>query len=109
MIKKILVTCDTSGLSRRWFRLHANSPCGYGLRAEAFSAMAYLPTGAGMRMVGAGATANLTIYVEKYTSDEEAQQYAQTLLQQGPDELLKALEKGRCHRQSNRSATSRFL
>jgi hypothetical protein len=64
-------------------------------KGESFSALAYLPTGAGVRMVGAGATANLTIYVDSYTSDEEAQQYAQTLLQQGPDELLKALEKAK--------------
>jgi hypothetical protein len=66
-----------------------------GSKGESFSALAYLPSGAGMRMIGPGATANLTIYVNSYTSDEDAQQYAQTLLQQGPDELLKALEKAK--------------
>jgi len=91
MNKKILVTAILV-IVASLVPLHANSPAAKP-KGETFSAMAYLPTGAGTRMVGAGATANLTIYVEKYTSDEEAQQYAQTLLQQGPDELLKALEK----------------
>ena len=61
-------------------------------KSDTFSAMAYLPTGAGPRMMGAGATANLTIYVERYTADDEAKQYAVTLLEKGPDELLKALQ-----------------
>src|SRR6476661_8206257 len=61
-------------------------------KGDSFSAMAYLPTGAGPRMIGAGATANLTIYLDRYTTDEEAKQYAATLLEKGPDELLKALE-----------------
>ena len=56
-----------------------------------FSAMAYLPTGAGPAMRRAGATASLTISLERYTTDEEAKQYAATLLEKGPDELLKAL------------------
>ena len=43
------------------------------------------------RMMGAGSTANLTIYVERYTTDDEAKQYAGTLLEKGPDELLKSL------------------
>ncbi|HEY6802300.1 MAG TPA: hypothetical protein VI306_01870 [Pyrinomonadaceae bacterium] len=64
-------------------------------KGDSFSALAYLPSGAGMRMVGAGATANLKIYIDSYTPDAEAQQYAQTLLQQGPDELLKQLEKAK--------------
>ena len=61
-------------------------------KGDSFSAMAYLPTGAGPRMLGAGATANLTIYLERYTTDEEAKQYAASLLEKGPDDLLKALE-----------------
>ena len=61
-------------------------------KGETFSAMAYLPTGAGRRMIGAGSTANLTIYVERYSTDDEAKQYAGTLLENGPDELLKALQ-----------------
>jgi hypothetical protein len=62
-------------------------------KSSTFSAMAYLPSGAGMRMVGAGATANLKIYIKQYTSDAEAQQYAKILLGQGPDQLLDALQK----------------
>jgi len=61
-------------------------------KGDSFSAMAYLPSGAGPRMIGAGATANLTIYVERYSTDEEAKQYAGTLLEKGPDELLKSLQ-----------------
>jgi len=68
-------------------------------KGDSFSALAYLPTGAGPRMIGAGATANLTINLERYTTDEEAKQYAATLLEKGPDELLKALE----HRRSGKS------
>ena|SRR5437867_69785 len=60
-------------------------------KGDTFSAMAYLPAGAGPRMMGAGSTANLTIYVERYTTDDEAKQYAGTLLEKGPDELLKSL------------------
>lgn len=62
---------------------------------ESFSALAYLPRGAGIRMVGAGATANLTIHVNSYSTDEEVQQYANTLLEQGQEELLKQLEKAK--------------
>ncbi len=61
-------------------------------KGDSFSATAYLPAGAGSRMLGAGGTANLTISLERYTTDEEAKQYAATLLEKGPDELLKALE-----------------
>jgi hypothetical protein len=61
-------------------------------KGETFSALAYLPTGAGPRMMGAGATANLTIYVERYSTDDDAKGYAATLLEKGPDELLKALQ-----------------
>jgi hypothetical protein len=64
-------------------------------KAEAFSAMAYLPSGAGRAMIGAGATANLTINVERYSTDDEAKQYAQTLLEKGPDELLKNLQEAK--------------
>jgi hypothetical protein len=62
---------------------------------DTFSALAYLPTGAGVRMVGAGSTANLKIYINSYSSDTEAKQYAQTLIEKGPDELLKSLEKAK--------------
>ena len=65
------------------------------MKGDTFSALAYLPAGAGRRMVGAGATADVTIYIDSYTTDTDAQQYAQTLLEQGPDEMLKALEKAK--------------
>lgn len=55
-------------------------------KGEAFSAFAFLPQAASVR-------ANLTIFVESYTPDAEAQQYAAMLLKEGPNVLLKALEK----------------
>jgi hypothetical protein len=64
-------------------------------KSEQFSAMAVLPAGAGVRMAGIGATANLNVYIEGYTSDAETQQYAQLLLEGGSDALLKALEKAK--------------
>lgn len=63
------------------------------LKNEKFSALAHLPSGAGRRMVGAGATGNVDLYVNHYTSDEEAKTLAALLVQAGPDALLKALEK----------------
>jgi len=62
-------------------------------KSEKFGALAYLPSGAGARMVGAGATANVDLYVKSYTSNEEAKVLARVLLDGGPDALLKALEK----------------
>ncbi len=62
-------------------------------KKEKFGALAYLPTGGGRRMVGAGATGNVDFYVNSYTSDEEAKSLAALLIQAGPDALLKALEK----------------
>jgi hypothetical protein len=58
-----------------------------------FSAMAFLPTGFDRRMVGAGRTASVDIYVKSYSTDEEAQSLAGALLDGGPETLLKALEK----------------
>jgi hypothetical protein len=92
MNKKILVTAIGILVIASLVPLNENSSAAES-NGDTFSAMAYLPTGAGVRMAGAGSTASVTIYVEKYTSDQEVQQYSQTLLQQGPDELLKALEK----------------
>ena len=60
---------------------------------ETFSALAYLPTGVGISMRGAGATANVTINIESYSSDQDARQLQAALLDGGPDALLKALEK----------------
>ena len=65
------------------------------MKGDTFSALAYLPTGAGRRMVGAGATADVTINIDSYTTDADAQQYAQTLIEQGSDAMLKALEKAK--------------
>ncbi len=62
-------------------------------RSESFSALAYLPAGAGPRMVGPGANANVTIYIKRYSTDAEAQQLAQALLNGGQEELVKAMEK----------------
>jgi hypothetical protein len=62
-------------------------------KKEKFGALAYLPSGAGRRMVGAGATGNVDLYVNSYTSDEEAKSLAALLVQAGPDALLKALQK----------------
>lgn len=64
-------------------------------KKEKFGALAYLPSGAGRRMVGAGATGNVDLYVNSYTSDEEAKSLAALLVQAGPDALLKALEKAK--------------
>src|SRR6185503_2174280 len=42
---------------------------------------------------GDGATANVDIYINAYSTDADAQQLAQTLLQNGPEAAHKALEK----------------
>ena len=64
-------------------------------KKEKFGALAYLPSGAGRAMVGAGATGNVDLFVNGYTSDEEAKSLAALLIQAGPDALLKALEKAK--------------
>ena len=66
---------------------------GSGFGTETFSALAYLPTGLGPAMRGAGATANVTINIESYSSDEDARQLQGALVEGGPDRLLKVLEK----------------
>ena len=64
-------------------------------KGEQFSALGVLPAGAGVRMVGTGATMNLNIYIDSYTSDADAQEYAKLLVENGSDALLKALEKAK--------------
>jgi|SRR5690242_387728 len=64
-------------------------------KKEKFGALAYLPSGAGPAMVGAGARANVDLFVNSYTSDEEAKSMAALLVQAGPEALLKALEKAK--------------
>ena len=44
-------------------------------------------------MVGAGARVNVDLFVNSYTTDAEAKALAATLIDGGPDALLKALEK----------------
>ena len=61
-------------------------------KKEKFGALAYLPSGAGPAMVGAGARANVDLYVNSYTSDAEAKRLAGLLVESGPKALLKALE-----------------
>lgn len=64
-------------------------------KKEKFGALAYLPSGAGPAMVGAGARVNVDLFVNSYTSDEQAKSLAALLVQQGPDALLRALEKSK--------------
>lgn len=59
---------------------------------EKYSAMGYLPSGAGMRGVGAGNTFSVDIYIKSYTSDAEAKRLAAILLEGGNDALFKQLE-----------------
>lgn len=62
-------------------------------QSEKFGALAYLPSGAGMRMVGAGATASVDLYIKRYTSDHDARVMAGALRDGGPEVLLKMLQK----------------
>ena len=64
-------------------------------RKEKFWALAYMPSGAGPAMVGAGLRVNVDLYVDAYTSDDEAKSMASLLINAGPDALLKVLEKGK--------------
>jgi hypothetical protein len=41
-------------------------------KSEKFGALAYMPHGAGLAMVGAGARVNVDLYVRSYTTDAEA-------------------------------------
>jgi hypothetical protein len=59
---------------------------------EKFSALAFMPSGMGPRMVGPGATLNLDIYINRYTTDAEAKQDGHLLIEKGSDALLKKLE-----------------
>jgi len=54
-------------------------------KSEAFSALAQLPT--------AGTTMNVSIYLDGYSTDQEAQQLHSTLVDGGPNAVLKVLRK----------------
>lgn len=60
---------------------------------EKFSALAHLPSGIGRPMIGVGTTANVDLYVNGYTTDEEAKTMAALLIDGGSEALLKGLEK----------------
>jgi len=64
-------------------------------KKEKFGALAYLPSGAGPAMVGAGARANVDLFVNAYTNDEDAKRMASVLVEAGPNALLKVLEKAK--------------
>ena len=66
-----------------------------GWKSEKFSALAHMPHGAGPAMVGAGARMNVDLWLDSYTSDAEAKSMAGTLVEAGPDALLKVLEKAK--------------
>ncbi|HKU72324.1 MAG TPA: hypothetical protein VJR02_00255 [Pyrinomonadaceae bacterium] len=66
-----------------------------GFKSEKFSALAYMPHGAGPAMVGAGARVNVDLWVDAYTPDGEAKLMAGALMEGGPVALLKALEKAK--------------
>jgi hypothetical protein len=57
-------------------------------KSEQYSALAYLTSGAGV-------TTNVDLYIDSYTTNEEAKTLAGVLLDSGPDALLKALEDGK--------------
>ena len=64
-------------------------------KSEKFSALAYMPHGAGPAMVGSGARINVDLWVNSYTSDEEARSLAGALVEGGSPALLKLLEKAK--------------
>ena len=59
-------------------------------KSEVYSATAFGVAGA-----AAGQSVSLTIYIDDYTTDAEAHQFAQTLKTGGSDALLKAMEKSK--------------
>lgn len=61
-------------------------------QSEKYSALGYLPSGAGMRGVGAGNTFSVDIYINSYTDNAEAKRLAGILLEGGNDALHKQLE-----------------
>jgi len=64
-----------------------------GQSREEFAAVGQMPTIAGSPMVGSGATANITISIDSYSSDEEARTMAAAFTKGQHKALRKALEK----------------
>jgi len=62
-------------------------------KPESFSALAYLPAGAGVRMAAPGANTSITIYVKRYSTDAEANTLSQALLSGGQDAVIKLMHK----------------
>ena len=77
------------------FALGLSMPAPAQNKDEKFSALAYLPSGAGPAMVGAGARVNVDLWVNSYTSDADAKIMAGALVEGGSDGLLKVLEKAK--------------
>lgn len=70
----------------------ASAPAKDEQKSEKFGALAYMPSGAGPAMVGAGARVNVDIWVNAYTNDADAKVWAAALLEGGSPALLKKLE-----------------
>ncbi|HSB09349.1 MAG TPA: hypothetical protein VLM38_07530 [Blastocatellia bacterium] len=70
-------------------------------RSEVFSALAQLPV--------AGTTANVKIHITGYSSQQDADRLRATLLNSGPDALLKALRKMKSLGRIEREGTVGFF
>jgi hypothetical protein len=77
------------------FALGLSMPAPAQRKDEKFSALAYMPHGAGPAMVGAGGRVNVDLWVNSYTSDADAKVMAAALVEGGPDALLKQLQKAK--------------
>lgn len=62
-------------------------------QGEVFSALGQMPPVGGSVMVGPGATANITIFIESYSTDEEARSMAARFAKGAHQALRSALEK----------------
>lgn len=60
---------------------------------EEFAATAYMPVVSGTEMVGPGSTANITIFVDLYSSEDESRTMAARFTQGGHKSLRSALNK----------------
>jgi hypothetical protein len=60
---------------------------------EEFAVTGYMPTVTGQEMVGPGSTASITVFVDLYSSDDEARTMAARFAEGGHKALRKALAK----------------